>query len=69
MREPPADLSMLLPKVTELVLEPDDKAIVLLALAESNRAGTDKLIEFAKHLNAWPSNHNDFVDATLSAMH
>jgi len=68
LREPPADLSTLLPQVTELVLEPDDKAIVLLALAGSNRPGTDKLIESAKHLNAWPSNHNDFVDVALSAM-
>ena len=68
LRDPPVDLETLLPKLTDLAFEPDDKAIVLLALAGSNRSKGDKLIEFAKRLNAWPSNHNAFVEATLAAM-
>jgi hypothetical protein len=69
LREPPADLTSLLPKITDLSFEPDDKVIVLLALASGNRPGREQLVEFAKRLNAWPGNRNAFVEATLAAMH
>ena len=68
LREPPADLQALLPKLEDLAFEPDDKAIVLLALAGINREQGKSLIEFAQRLNAWPSKHNEFVNASIAAM-
>lgn len=68
LRDPPADFAGLVPKLTDLSLEPDDKVIVLLALAGTGHPGSDKLLELAKRLNAWPNGCKDFVDVTLAAM-
>jgi hypothetical protein len=68
LREPPADLTTLLTKLTDLSLEPDDKVIVLLALASNDRPGREQLIELASRLGAWPSGREVFVNAMLSAM-
>ena len=68
LRNPPADLNELLPKIADLALDPDDKVTVLLALAGSKAAGYEKLIALAEKLNAWPSPRRAFVNTTLAAM-
>ncbi len=68
LNHPPADLSQLLPKITDIALEPDDKAVVLLALAGTKGSGSEQLIALAERLNAWPSSRQTFVKTTLAAM-
>jgi hypothetical protein len=68
LREPPADLATLLPKLTDLALEPDDKVIVLLALASTGNQNREKLLEFATRLAVWPSTRKAFVERSLGAM-
>jgi tetratricopeptide (TPR) repeat protein len=68
LREPPVDLAALLPKLTDLALEPDDKVIVLLALAGSGGQNREKLIDFATRLAVWPSGRKAFVESTLAGM-
>ena len=67
LQKPPADLDELLPKLTDLTLAPDDKVIVLLALAEPGRRGREKLIAFAEKLSVWPSARHAFVENSLAA--
>ncbi len=67
LQQPPADLTELMPKLTDIALTPDDKVVVLLALAEPGRPGRDELIAFAEKLSVWPSARRAFVEASLAA--
>jgi tetratricopeptide (TPR) repeat protein len=67
LKEPPADLASLLPRLHDLSLEPTNKVYVLLALAENEGPGRDKLLELAGQLGHWPTSRKALIDEWLSA--
>jgi tetratricopeptide (TPR) repeat protein len=68
LKEPPADWAAVLPQLADLSLDPIDKVIVLLALAQEERPGRDQLIEFATQLSNWPTTRSELIGEWLGAM-